>query len=101
MSFMLYFSRYSSLFFEHIVRYSSLRGCHRDCYSVASIFMRIGLFIGGFYTIERVYSPNYKKPDKPPSTIISNHLSMLDIAFILSEFGVTSFVARVSNSYLS
>lgn len=62
--------------------------------------MRIGLFIGGFYTIERVYSPNYKKPDKFPCVIVANHLSMIDICFILSEFGVTSFVAHVSVIFL-
>jgi hypothetical protein len=75
--------------------YRDLKGCDRWCYSLGKYYMRFGLCCVGFCWIKR---RNLNKRDDPvPCIIVSNHVSLLDVAFVISEFGIQSFVAMVSN----
>jgi hypothetical protein len=87
-----------------------LHGIRRTIYQSSGVFCRIGLFIGGFFTIERFHI-SQKQLDKIrssdlkikmpnpengqnnlPYTIVCNHISMMDTIVLLSEFNAVSFL---------
>jgi 1-acyl-sn-glycerol-3-phosphate acyltransferase len=51
------------------------------------------MFVFGYLFIKRNHVE--KNDDGDASTIVCNHLSMVDIIYLISEFGFVSFLARV------
>ncbi|KAL0489763.1 lysophosphatidylcholine acyltransferase LPEAT [Acrasis kona] len=91
--------------------FDHLRGMKKWLYLSAGYFCRVGLFSSGFLSIQRwhvtkeqmdkirrtdlkINVENIIHDSSAPCTIVCNHISMLDVIVLLSEFNITSFVAH-------